>query len=346
MRTITPSDVEEYLETARVGDHRSATRLALGFLDDGVPPNSVIEDLLVVAQRETGLRWLITRWNVADEHAVTTTTAAVIEVLAMTATHGTDRGNVVVVCAEGDWHSMPSRLCAQQLRARGWNVRILGASTPADHLAEYLNRTSQDGLIISCALPLHYAGAARLADVARQHAIPALIGGGAIAENPFRSLTLGADVAVSNLDEADSSLQELGGVSVLGEPVPLREDALLLDAEAGIHASAAMAALSKSFPALKGYNSRQLSRTSEDLAYIARFAAAALLVEDPTVWTSFASWQRVLLGARDVPQRAFTAGVEAISNQIASQHPEAAELLNRSLANEGGGKATPGPYAF
>lgn len=328
MRSITSSDVEVYLEAARNGDHRNATALVMGLLDDGLPVDTVIEDVLAAAQREAGLRWLTARWTVADEHVTTTTTTAVVEAIAAAAAEQSERGDLVAVCAEGDWHSMASRLGAQLLRARGWRVRCLGASTPADHVDEYLTRARQDGLVITCSLPLHYAGAARLVEVAHRNGVPALIGGAAIADDPRRAIKLGADAAVRDIAEADAVLGALGGIVPPGEPVVLDEAALLLAAEADAFATTALARLSQTVSTGGGYGAQQLSCTHEDLACIVQFAAAAVLVQDPTVWTSFANWQRTLLDARGVAEGAFTAGVEAVSEQIRAKYPNVADLLD------------------
>jgi methanogenic corrinoid protein MtbC1 len=139
-------DVREYLASAHSGDHRGATRLVLDLVDDGVPADAVIEGLLVTAQRETGFRWHRDEWTIADEHVVTSTTAAVIEALTTTIDHRHDGRHLVVVCAEGDWHALPARLFAERMRIRGWGVSFLGGSTPADDVASFLARRRPDAL--------------------------------------------------------------------------------------------------------------------------------------------------------------------------------------------------------
>lgn len=319
--------IEHYLEAARAGDHRSATALALELLHDGVPADVIIEQVLVAAQRQTGERWWRNEWTVADEHLVTTTTAAVIEALGSASGTRSAPGHLVVVCAEGDWHGLPGRLFSERMRTRGWRVTFLGASTPADHVAEFLRRSDHDALAVTCALPLTFAGAARLGDVGHEAGLPVLIGGAAITPNPQRALELGADAPATSPQEADTVLRELIGTPIVRPATPLRFTAFNLEADADDLAQATFAELEGAFPAMKGYDDRQRQRTLEDLIYIVRHLAATVLVNDPTVWWDFAEWQKALLAARGVPKQAFDSAVAILAAHLADTYPQVARLL-------------------
>lgn len=328
MTAVDDQTIDRYLDAARASDHRSATTLVLDLLHDGVPPDVIVDQVLVAAQHQTGERWWRNEWTVADEHLATTTTAAVIEALSSASNPSTGSGSLVVVCAEGDWHGLPGRLFSERMRHRGWQVSFLGASTPADHVAEFLQRSRHDALAVTCAVPLTFAGAARLADVGHKAGLPVLIGGAAITPNPQRALELGADTAVTTPDEADTVLRELAGTPVLRPATPLRWTAFRLEADAEDIAGAAFTRLESVFPPMKGYDDRQRQRTMEDLVFIVRFLAAAVLVNDPTVWWDFTEWQHALLAARGVPARAFDDAVAILAGHISADYPEAADLLS------------------
>lgn len=327
MTGIDDQVISRYLEAARAGDHRSATALALELLHDGVPFDRIVEQVLIAGQQLTGERWWRNEWTVADEHLVTTTTAAVIEALSSASGPRSDAGRLLVVCAEGDWHGLPGRLFSERMRDRGWRVTFLGASTPADHVAAFLRRSGHDALAVTCGLPLTFAGAARLADVGHEAGLPVLIGGAGITPNPRRALELGADAPATSADEADAALRELVGTPVVRPPTPLRWTAFNLEAEADDLAHAAFADLEEAFPAMKGYDERQRQRTLEDLVYIVRHLAATVLVNDPTVWWDFAEWQQALLAARGVPEQAFDAGVAVLGTHLRDDYPQVARLL-------------------
>ena len=327
MTGIDDEVVERYLEAARAGDHRSATTMALELLHDGVPSDAIVEQVLIAAQRRTGERWWRNEWTVADEHLVTTTTTAVVEALSSAAGPQPGSGRLVVVCAEGDWHGLAGRLFSERMRDRGWGVTFLGASTPADHVAEFLRRSDHDALAVTCGLPLTFAGAARLADVGHEARLPVLIGGAGITPNPQRALELGADAPATSPEEADTVLRGLIGTPVVRPPTPLRWTAFNLEADADELAHAAFADLEVAFPAMKGYDERQRERTLEDLVYIVRHLAAAVLVNDPTVWWDFAEWQRALLAARGVPEQAFDSAVAVLRVHLDDSYPQVADLL-------------------
>ncbi len=329
MSTIGVEDVEAYLACAHLGDHRGATDIALGFVHVGVPVEVVLDELLAAAQRLSGERWHRAIWTAADEHLVTTTTITVVEAVAATAAPVSTCGQVVVVCAEGDWHSLPARLFTEGLRSRGWHVDFLGASTPAEHLDSFLRRRRPDALAISCALPTTYSGAARLAAVAYDHDLPVAIGGAGIGTQVQRSIALGAGIVVTGAADVDRALRDEPRLA----PAPsLDLEALELEATAVGLAEAAMVDLLRTFPAMQRYDQRQRARTVEDLAFIVRFAAASLLVADPSVWSDFVAWQVPLLAARHVPEAAFLAGVEVLVELVAPMSP-AAEALLRGTAS-------------
>ena len=54
----------------------------------------------------------------------------------------------------------------EMFRVEGIDVSYLGASTPADALAQFLRRHRPDALVLSCSLPLFFGGVTRLADAA------------------------------------------------------------------------------------------------------------------------------------------------------------------------------------
>jgi methanogenic corrinoid protein MtbC1 len=328
--SIPPEAVDEYLVLAHASDHLGASELALDHLDDGSTVQEVLDDLLGAAQRESGDRWYRNEWTVVDEHLVTTTTVAVLEEVAAVIPLPRGEGELAVVCAEGDWHSLPARLFAEGMRSQGWGVTFLGASTPSDHVGEFLARRPPDALAVSCALPLNFRGAAQVVEVAHDVGVPVLVGGPAIDGREARGRALGADATAKGAHDAPAVLEALaGGISRSDgrPPVSLDRSALELDADALDLAEAAMASLRRSFPAMRAYDGRQLARTREDLAFTVRFAAAAILVDDPTVWTDFVDWQLALLAIRGVPAVAFVAGVEALVDPVTGISPSAGRAM-------------------
>lgn len=320
--------LDEFLAYALAGDSRRGAGQVLRMLDDGVPAETIITDLLAPAQREVGERWHRNELGVADEHLVTGVTESALHALAGAETVPGTTGLVVVACAEGDWHALSARMFAEQLRGRGVVVAFLGPSTPADHVARFVKRHRPDALAISCSLPIFYGGIARLTDVAHGFGVPVLAGGRALHDAPERADRLGVDAYAEDIDEALATLAGWRKRPPVLRPdaTPLPVDAIELEGRAGELGAAAFGELVRRFPPLAGYDAQQVARTREDLVFIVQFVAAALLVDDPSVLTTFLDWLGELLAERDVPPAALAGGLGALHLLISAVSPAGGRL--------------------
>ena len=155
------SSGERFVDALARRDRKAAVRQALGLLEAGTPIQDIVQGLLARSQAEVGRRWETNQWSVADEHAATAITDAVLGVLAWRIEAAEDQDHVVVTCAEGEWHSLPARMAAEVLRLHGWEVTFLGASTPADHLRRFVAEVDTFGVVVSCSVPIFLGGALR-----------------------------------------------------------------------------------------------------------------------------------------------------------------------------------------
>ena len=136
------------------------------------------------------------------------------------------------------------------LREYGIGVSVLGASTPAEVVAEFLARSGADTLAVSCSVPIFFPGAVRLIDAAHRQGIPVIAGGPAFGHGPSRAERLGADAwALTAADAAaillgwKSEPPSVSRESTLVDPVALR-----LTAQADALGGAALAGLAARFP--------------------------------------------------------------------------------------------------
>lgn len=323
--------VEPFLELAIRSDGPAAVRLALDLLDRGATTEAVIVDVLAAAQRESGQRWLRNDWTVADEHVVSGVAQRTLDAVANTASARNTAGAVVVACAEGDWHSLPSQMFAEILRSHGYQVTFLGASTPAEHLARLLTRDRPDALIVSCNLPLFFGGVTRLADAAHGTGVPVIAGGRALTSES-RAMRLGADAWASDLTGALGTLRDWADRPP-AHPGSTSSDLLVrrLEIEGPALAEGALETMMDTHPHMRGFNAEQLDRTREDLESIVRFIAAARLVDDVTVLTDFLDWLTELLTARGVPVAALVAGIQALAPGVDAIDAAAGELARYGL---------------
>jgi len=321
--------VQTYLDDAVLGNRRPAVRLALDLLDMRVPREEIVVDLLAVAQREVGERWYRNELTAADEHLASGVAAAALDALASEDGAAAGEGHTVVTCAEGDWHSLAAHMLGETLRARGQGVTVLGASTPAEVVSEFLARTGGDSLAISCSLPIFFPGAVALVDAAHRQGIPVIVGGRAFGRDARRAVHLGADAWAATAGEAATILAgwRAEPLAINREPTHLHPVARDLFARANALGAAAFDGLVTRFAPMATYDARQLARTREDLGYTVQFLAAAIAASDESIFTEFTQWLQTLLVHRGVPPQALISGLDALHPVIDAIDAPAAQLL-------------------
>jgi diguanylate cyclase (GGDEF)-like protein len=325
-----PDYVPAYLRDAVLGHRGPAVQLALDLLDRRVPRERIVVDLLAAAQREVGRRWYCNELTPADEHLATGVTAAALDMLMDETTPLAEGSPTVVTCAEGDFHALAAQMFGELLREHGLGVTVLGASAPADVVAEYLVRSGADSLAVSCSVPIFFPGALNLIDAAHRQGIPVIAGGPAFGTGPRRAERLGADAwALTAADAATILLAwKTEPPPVTRDPKPADPVGLRLSAQADALGGAAFEGLAARYPPLADYDERQLARAREDLVFIVRFLAASLLADDHAIFTDYLDWLQNLLGRRGVPPQALIAGLEALWPVIEAVDTGAALLLD------------------
>jgi methanogenic corrinoid protein MtbC1 len=173
------------------GDLDTAYRMATGLLDEGVPFDSLVGEVLAPVQREVGSRWAGGDLSVADEHAATASVEALVALLAAGLQPATGP-LVVVACPEGDAHSLPARVVAAVLALHDFRTVLLGASLPAPDLDDYLERQAPFALALSVSMPATLYRAAESIAVAHTRRVPVVLGGRAIGDGSIAA-RLGAD---------------------------------------------------------------------------------------------------------------------------------------------------------
>ncbi len=322
--------IQAYLADALVGNRRPAVRLAIDLLDQRVSRERIVVDLLAEAQREVGERWYCDELTPADEHLASGVTAAALDTLMDETTPPAGDNLTVVTCAEGDFHSLAAQMCGELLREHGIGVTVLGASTPADAVADYLARSGADSLAISCSVPIFFPGTVSLIDAAHRLGIPVIVGGRAFGHGPRRAERLGADAWALTAAEGAAILLgwKSAPPSVSREPTMVDPVAFLLSVRADALGGAAFDGLAVGFPPMTGYDERQLARTREDLVFIVRFLAAALFAADEAIFADFLHWLQKLLVQRGVPPQALIAGLDALRPVVEDVDTGAARLLD------------------
>lgn len=293
----------DYLHCLAEADEPGAVDVARGLLDAGVPADRVLLELVAPAQAEVGERWARNEWSVAQEHAATHISERVVAAVAAYADVRPTRGRIVVACMDGEWHALPARLVAEVLRLRGWQVTFLGASVPAAHLVSYLHRYDAYAVALACALPMRLPHAHRMIEACRRADVPVVVGGRGFGADGRWARRLGAAWAPNGPAAADLLTDERtlrAGSSVSLAQLADDEYAALVSRR-GELIDGALAELAQRFPVTRDYTSAQLDSTVSDLGYILDFLAAALYVDDGSLFTEFVEWLVSILDSRGVP---------------------------------------------
>ncbi|MFI5837768.1 B12-binding domain-containing protein [Micromonospora sp. NPDC051300] len=326
-----------YLECLAEADEQAAVAVARGLLDAGVPAERVLLDLVAPAQAEVGERWARNEWSVAQEHAATHISERVVAAVAAYADPRPTRGRIVMACMDGEWHALPARLVAEVLRLRGWQVVFLGASVPAAHLVSYLHRYDADAVALACALPMRLPHAHRMIEACRRSDVPVVVGGRGFGVDGRWARTLG----VAWAPDAPAAADLVADDRALRATPPARLDHLTDDEYAslvkrrGELIDSALTDLRERVPAVADYTPAQLDSTVGDLGYIVDFLAAALYVDDLTLFTEFVEWLVEILVSRGVPAGAVGLTLDHYGHEL-RDFPRAAAFLERGRAVVGG----------
>lgn len=336
--TDPPAALPVYLDLVAAGDLRGAVGLCVGLVEAGHPAADVVREVLAPAQADVGRRWERAVCSVSAEHAATSITDAALAAVAAAIEEPADAAPVLLLCVEGDWHSVPARMAATLLLLEGWPVRFVGASAPADDVGRYAAELAPVAVAVSCTVASFLAGAARTVEAVHDAGLPVIAGGRGFGSDARRADAIGADHWAPDVADAAACLERWRRE---GAPTPRRGHAPPGAAAhrrlRAVHAAAlaeAYADLLDRLPAMADYDERQRAATRADLSSILDFLAAAVLTDDPTVVTDLLAWLVNVLAARGVPAHVVPPGIAALADAL-GEVPEGRRLLLAAAEDAG-----------
>ncbi|MGA5299293.1 cobalamin B12-binding domain-containing protein [Nucisporomicrobium flavum] len=324
---------DHFLSLVGDGDEYGAVGLVTGLLDDGVPAQRIMLDLIAPTQSRVGELWAANEWSVAREHAATAISERVLAAVSARTNVRPTRGRITVACVDGEWHALPVRILGEMLRLDGWRVDFLGANVPGPHLVTHLHQTGPDAVALSCMIATRLPRAHMAITACRSVGVPVIAGGRGFGPDGRWAQKLGADAWAAGAEEAVARLAHRWP-PVVGDPY---ETAFVGDDEytyvvrsRGDLVRTALDRLAATYPPMAAYDQRQHDATVEDLGHIVDFLAASLYVGDETIFTGFVEWTAAVLGARGVPPVALQAGLRLVKDQL-RDYPTACATLEAGL---------------
>ncbi|GAB1639860.1 B12-binding domain-containing protein [Krasilnikovia sp. MM14-A1259] len=302
MTEMTHPECPTLLRHVLAADEPAAFRLAHHLIDTGTGPEEFLLHVIAPVQATIGELWARNRVSVAEEHVASYINGRLTVVCALAEPPPRRPDRLLVVCPDGEWHTLPSRLLAETLRLRGFPVGFLGASVPAAHLASYLQQHEPAAVLLSISLPVRLPSAHRSVTAARQAGVPVLCGGLGFGDTARWAYRLGAEGWAGDAVEAAAVLEDWPrpqaartGLDHLADD---EYDRLIRGTPELV--DGALSTLDARFPPMRSYTRRQRDATVADLGHIAAFLATAVYVDDEALFARFMAWLADLLAARHV----------------------------------------------
>jgi methanogenic corrinoid protein MtbC1 len=324
--------LEEYLATVSVGDRAGALEVVRDLQRGGASPLEVMTEVIAPAQARVGELWATDTWSVAQEHAATAVSEAVLGMLGAQIPPPLDTASPVVVsCVEQEWHALPALLVAEHLRSAGLPVSYLGANASAEHLVRHVHEVGPRAVALSCSLSASLPRVRRQIESVRATGTPVVVGGAAFDAGGHRAETLGASGFAVSGALAVEAVRRLPAATSPAEPLPHAE----ADEGFAIHADREQltAALRKRVAAarpdasiadvLSGW---QLA-LSDHLSHLVGALAASLVAADRTILAEAVSWLDHVMSHRDAPAGTAGAAVAELRTLV-REYPAANDLLS------------------
>ncbi|MFA9443986.1 B12-binding domain-containing protein [Egicoccus sp. AB-alg6-2] len=318
-----PELVEAFVAYFELADRHGAATHARAQLRAGRPADE-IRDAVGRAQRRVGELWQSGRWTITQEHAATAVAEAVLASLDDHLGDVAAVGRVAIAAADGEWHALPARLAEHAFACVGLDTVFLGAGLPATDVARTLPALGVDALAVSVTMPSNLTGAARTVAAGHSAGLPVLLGGGA--SSVSRARALGADAHAPSVEAGTQTV--LGWIRHRTRPTGI---ARLRDAEADGLRRARTRLLSEAVTAVEdgvaaAGTDAAIDQTVEDLEQLYDHLAAAVLVDDPAVFTDVVPWLADVHRGRRLPTTLLALELGALESVLAD-HPAARSLV-------------------
>ncbi|WP_255949594.1 cobalamin B12-binding domain-containing protein [Streptomyces odontomachi] len=333
-------------DALRDSDERRACRVAVAALDDGVPVEDALLEVVAPLQRRVGLEWAADRITVAQEHAATAVADQVVTAImahpAATdgpAAHGGERGRITVCCVDGEWHALPARLLAEVLRLHGWRIHYLGGQLPLPNLVADVYRTDPHAVALSCSLPVRLPTAHAAITACQATGVPVFVGGAAFGADGRYARLLGADAWAPDARAAAARLAEgLPEPHGPGRPRPVdgraaaaHHEYLDLTRDAPELVRATHTELMEQARTVEVLPEPHLPEVAADIARVVDYLAASLYCDDADLFTDFIRWAAAVQATRGIPADYLVALLDTLATRL-HDFPETMRLIGAAHA--------------
>jgi MerR family transcriptional regulator, light-induced transcriptional regulator len=214
MATLSPL-AESYVKQLLGGDRTRAYQTILGAARDGASVRALYADVLQPALQAVGRLWETAEIDVATEHYFSEATESLMSLLypyLQQPKH--DRGVVVSVGVNGEFHHIGVKMISDILGEEGWKCFYLGTNTPTASLVQALDERKADILAISATMPFNVDTVAttikHVRSTSQRANLKIITGGQAFNRDSSLWKDVGADGYARDLSETIQKVNLLG----------------------------------------------------------------------------------------------------------------------------------------
>ena len=205
-----------YVERLLGGDRTEAYQTILDAVHSGSAVREIYSDVLQPALKTVGRLWETGEIDVATEHYFSEATESLMSLLyPFLRRPEHDRGVVVLVGVNGEFHHIGLKMISDVLEEEGWKCFYLGTNTPTASLVQAVDDRHADILAIAATMPFNVDTVATTiihvrAGSARTN-LKIITGGQAFNMDEGLWKKVGADGYARNLSETIEVVNSLGG---------------------------------------------------------------------------------------------------------------------------------------
>ena len=280
---------QDYWQHVEADDLAGAARLAEELASDGWSVTDIVEQLITPTQHHVGTLWARDRWSVSREHAATALNEAVVRRIGSIrriSQASASEPEVLVVCAESEWHALPALCVTALLNDSEIPAVFLGADVHVPTVHSEAVRLNTRAVLISASLASSLPYVHRLVGVVRAARVPVVVGGSAFDGDGLRAAALGATASAVTGSQLPDLIRALpAGVTPLAER---RHEA----ASESEHLTARRREVAASILAevSQAHTGQWRDFVGEQLPHLLGALEAALLVNDPGLVSQAWEW--------------------------------------------------------
>ncbi|MEJ5258068.1 MAG: cobalamin-dependent protein [Fervidobacterium sp.] len=204
---------EQYKKLLLQGDRRSASKLIDELISKGVGVKEIYTYIFRESLYDIGLLWQTGKINVAQEHFFTAATQMIMtQLYPYIFTHLKNGHTIVGACASGELHEIGIRMVCDLLEMDGYNTHFLGASTPAQGVADYAYFKKAEAILLSVTLSINLESLRKTIEVLRADdrlkGLKIIVGGRPFTLDPELYAKVGADYSTTNVEELKRIIEQ------------------------------------------------------------------------------------------------------------------------------------------